>query len=97
MGKKDDKAGGFLAPKAIANRIKAKGLTKLRWYCQLCEKACRDENGYKCHMMSEAHLRQVRVFAENPTSFIDSYSKEFDDAFMEILRRKGENVRRNVS
>ncbi len=35
---------------------------------------------------------QVRVFAENPTSFIDSYSKEFDDAFMEVLRRKGENV-----
>jgi len=30
-GKSDAKAGGFLAPKAIANRIKAKGLTKLRW------------------------------------------------------------------
>jgi hypothetical protein len=30
--KSDSKAGGFLAPKAIANRIKAKGLTKLRWY-----------------------------------------------------------------
>ena len=29
------------AVQAIANRIKSKGLTKLRWYCQLCEKACR--------------------------------------------------------
>jgi hypothetical protein len=68
MGKATDKAGGFLAPKAISNRIKAKGLTKLRWYCQLCEKACRDENGYKCHMMSEAHLRQVKNISklENP-------------------------------
>jgi hypothetical protein len=35
MGK--EKAG-FLAPKAIANRIKAKGLQKLRWYCQMCQK-----------------------------------------------------------
>lgn len=25
----------FLTPKAIANRIKAKGLQKLRWYCQV--------------------------------------------------------------
>lgn len=40
MGK--DK-GGFLTPKAIANRIKSKGLQKLRWYCQMCQKQCRDE------------------------------------------------------
>ena len=38
---------GFLTPKAIANRIKAKGLQKLKWYCQMCEKQCRDENGFK--------------------------------------------------
>lgn len=40
MGKEK---GGFLTPKAIANRIKAKGLQKLRWYCQMCQKQCRDE------------------------------------------------------
>ena len=34
---------GFLTPKAISNRIKAKGLQKLRWYCQVCQKQCRDE------------------------------------------------------
>lgn len=38
MGKAD-----FLSPKAIGNRIKAKGLQKLRWYCQMCQKQCRDE------------------------------------------------------
>lgn len=41
------KNGGFLTPKAIANRIKAKGLQKLRWYCEMCQKQCRDENGFK--------------------------------------------------
>jgi hypothetical protein len=40
MGKEKQ---GFLTPKAIANRIKAKGLQKLRWYCQMCQKQCRDE------------------------------------------------------
>lgn len=40
MGK--EKAGP-LTPKAISNRIKAKGLQKLRWYCQMCQKQCRDE------------------------------------------------------
>ena len=33
--------------KAIGNAIKAKGLQKLRWYCQMCQKQCRDENGFK--------------------------------------------------
>ena len=32
-----------MTPKAIANRIKSKGLQKLRWYCQMCQKQCRDE------------------------------------------------------
>ena len=54
---------------------------------------CRDENGYKCHTQSESHLRQVRVFAESPEAFVEFYSKEFLDAFMEELRRKTENVR----
>lgn len=43
MGKSD-----FLTPKAIANRIKSKGLQKLRWYCQMCQKQCRDEVSPPC-------------------------------------------------
>ncbi len=50
----------------IANRIKAKGLQKLRWYCQMCQKQCRDENGFKCHLTSESHKRQMMVFGEAP-------------------------------
>ena len=50
----------------IANRVKSKGLQKLRWYCQMCQKQCRDENGFKCHLTSESHKRQMMVFGENP-------------------------------
>ena len=28
-------------PKDIANRMKAKGLQKLKFYCQMCSKQCR--------------------------------------------------------
>ena len=52
------------APTQIANRIKAKGLQKLRWYCQMCGKQCRDENGFKCHLSSESHQRQMMVFGQ---------------------------------
>lgn len=75
-------------PKAIANRIKAKGLQKLRWYCQLCQKQCRDENGFKCHMMSESHQRQALLVGENIGQHIYGYSKEFLDDFMSLLKRQ---------
>ncbi|RUS34563.1 domain of Kin17 curved DNA-binding protein-domain-containing protein [Jimgerdemannia flammicorona] len=79
---------GFLTPKAIANRIKAKGLQKLKWYCQACEKQCRDENGYKCHMTSESHLRQLLLIAETPDTYLDNYSQEFKSEFIKLLSRR---------
>ncbi|EEF37400.1 KIN17-like protein [Ricinus communis] len=82
MGKND-----FLTPKAIANRIKAKGLQKLRWYCQMCQKQCRDENGFKCHCMSESHQRQMQIFGENPHRIVDGYSEEFENSFLDLMRR----------
>ncbi|XP_050413490.1 DNA/RNA-binding protein KIN17 [Patella vulgata] len=85
MGKEK---GGFLTPKAIANRIKSKGLQKLRWYCEMCQKQCRDENGFKCHMTSESHQRQLLLFAENPDEYIDSFSNDFAEEFLEVLRRR---------
>ncbi|KAM6962311.1 DNA/RNA-binding protein KIN17 [Tautogolabrus adspersus] len=83
MGKAD-----FLSPKAIANRIKSKGLQKLRWYCQMCQKQCRDENGFKCHCMSESHQRQLLLASEDPNKFMDYFSDEFKSEFLELLRRR---------
>lgn len=75
-------------PKYIANKIKAKGLQKLRWYCQMCQKQCRDENGFKCHMMSESHQRQLLLFADNADKYIDEFSKEFEEGYLELLKRQ---------
>ncbi|CAN0121115.1 unnamed protein product, partial [Phaeothamnion confervicola] len=84
---------GFLTPKAISNRIKAKGLQKLRWYCQMCQKQCRDENGFKCHLTSEGHLRQMRIFAEDPDQVMDEYSQQFEHDFLEELSRRHNTTR----
>lgn len=74
--------------KAISNRMKSKGLQRLRWYCQMCNKQCRDENGFKCHLTSEGHLRQMRLFAENPNKFVDEFSKDFERGYLEVLSHR---------
>ena len=77
----------FLTPKAITNRIKAKGLQKLRWYCQMCRKQYRDENGFKCHYISKSHQRQMEVFGQNPTQIIKGYFEEFERTFLDHMKR----------
>jgi hypothetical protein len=56
------KDGGFLTPKAIGNRIKAKGLQKLRWYCQSCEKQCRDEVIDSFFFLLRLQIKSYRIF-----------------------------------
>nr|CAD1817189.1 unnamed protein product [Ananas comosus var. bracteatus] len=63
------------------------GLQKLRWYCQMCQKQCRDENGFKCHCMSEGHQRQMQVFGQNPDRIVGGFSEEFERAFLDLMRR----------
>lgn len=75
-------------PKDIANRIKAKGLQKLKFYCQMCEKQCRDANGFKCHLTSESHLRQMKIFSDNAGGILDKYSKEFERLYLATLRMR---------
>ncbi|XP_068625965.1 DNA/RNA-binding protein KIN17 [Battus philenor] len=93
MGGKAEKG----TPKYIANKIKAKGLQKLRWYCQMCQKQCRDENGFKCHTMSESHQRQLLLFADNASKYIDEFSREFSDGYLEMLKRQFGTKRVNAN
>ncbi|KAH7152467.1 domain of Kin17 curved DNA-binding protein-domain-containing protein [Dactylonectria estremocensis] len=72
--------------KYVANRMKSKGLQRLRWYCQVCEKQCRDANGFKMHTQSESHVRQMLVVGEDPKKFINDFSKQFQSDFLLLLR-----------
>src|SRR5882757_1377811 len=75
-------------PKYLANKMKSKGLQRLRWYCQVCQKQCRDENGFKCHAQSEAHLRQMLVVGENAGRHIADFSGQFQHDFVTLLSRR---------
>lgn len=46
----------------------------------------RDENGFKMHVQSESHVRQMLVVGEDPKKAINEYSRQFHDDFMRQLR-----------
>ncbi|OAQ63491.1 zinc finger protein RTS2 [Pochonia chlamydosporia 170] len=72
--------------KHLSNKLKSKGLQRLRWYCQVCEKQCRDANGFKMHTQSESHVRQMLVVGEDPKKFINQFSDEFLKDFLQLLK-----------
>ncbi|KAF1364791.1 zinc finger protein-like protein RTS2 [Lizonia empirigonia] len=72
--------------KWVANKMKSKGLQRLRWWCEICQKQCRDANGFKCHVQSESHVRQMQVVGEDPRKFINNFSNDFQRDFISLLR-----------
>ncbi|KMU84920.1 KIN17 protein [Coccidioides immitis H538.4] len=72
--------------KFISNKLKSKGLQRLRWYCQVCQRQMRDENGFKCHTQSESHVRQMLLVGEDPKKYIQGYSNDFLRDFIQLLR-----------
>ncbi|EXJ79987.1 retrograde regulation protein 2 [Capronia epimyces CBS 606.96] len=72
--------------KYIANKMKSKGLQRLRWYCQACQRQMRDENGFKCHVATESHVRQMQLIGEDPRKAINDFSNQFLRDFIQLLR-----------
>ena len=54
----------------------------------MCEKQCRDANGFKCHTQSEGHIRQMSVFKSNSGRFMDEFSREFERNFVSTLSQR---------
>ena len=72
--------------KAIANQLKSKGLQRLRWWCEVCAKQCRDANGFKMHTSSESHVRNLLVVGQNAKKHIDDYTSQFRSNFLHLLK-----------
>ena len=45
------------------------GLGKLKHYCEICKKQCKDENGLKMHLTSAYHAKMKAEYKENPQKF----------------------------
>lgn len=52
----------------------------------MCSKQCRDQNGFKCHLMSESHQRQLLLFAENQSAYLKEFSRDFENNFMRVSK-----------
>ena len=72
--------------KHLANKMKSRGLNRLRWYCQLCEKSCRDENGYKMHCQSPSHTAKALEAGSNFKGVQDTFSDQFLKDFVAQLK-----------
>ncbi|KAM7208798.1 Domain of Kin17 curved DNA-binding domain containing protein [Naviculisporaceae sp. PSN 640] len=70
----------------LSNQMKARGLNRLRWYCQICEKSCRDENGFKMHTQSESHTRKALEAGQNFKGVQEDFSKTFLNEFISLLK-----------
>lgn len=69
--------------KYVSNQLKAKGLSKLKFYCQVCAKQCRDDNGFKCHIVSKSHNDNIAKLSHVS---INEYSANFQKQFLTLLK-----------
>lgn len=69
--------------KFLSKQMKARGLQKLKFYCQVCKKQCRDENGFKSHIRSPFHLKNISNVTQKD---VDQYSQQFEDSFLLLLK-----------
>jgi len=60
-------------------------LSKLKYFCEVCAKPCRDANGYKCHIKSDAHKRANEEYSKNAEKYVDEFSRQFEDRFFAEL------------
>ncbi|ABN68008.1 predicted protein [Scheffersomyces stipitis CBS 6054] len=71
-----------------SKKLKMAGLQKLKFYCQLCEKQCRDANGFKNHIASPSHQRKIQSLNDEGQgkTVVENYSEQFEKDFMRLLR-----------
>ena len=73
----------FLPPPRITDEA---SLVSLSLACSQCQKQCRDENGFKCHLKSESHMRQMVIFGQSGGKIVEEYSREFEKTFLQHFR-----------
>lgn len=60
-------------------------MAKLKYFCQMCNKQCKDKNGFTCHSDSESHRQQMLLFLANPEKYISQFSSEFLAQFSALI------------
>lgn len=71
-----------------AKQLKLSGLQKLKFYCQICLKQCRDSNGFKNHLGLPSHLGRVANLGKDGKGYsaVEDYLSNFEKDFLRLLR-----------
>ena len=69
-----------------SKQLKASGLQKLKFYCQICEKQCRDANGFKNHLNAHSHMGRIEELANSNKNVVTEYSNQFQQDFLRLLK-----------
>ncbi|GMM53182.1 Rts2 protein [Starmerella bacillaris] len=59
------------------------GLSKLKFYCQPCQKQCRDEHGFQLHTQSLSHATKTKNTSSRQQVY--TWSQEFQSSFLKVL------------
>lgn len=73
----------FNTAKYLNKQMKARGLQKLKYYCQVCRRQCRDDNGFQSHIKSPSHLKRISKVTQED---IDNFSRLFETSFLNLLK-----------
>jgi DNA/RNA-binding protein KIN17 len=63
----------------------------------MCQKQCRDENGFKNHCTTENHIRNMEKFSDDSDQFIEKFSKEFERSYIDLLSHHHHTKRMNAN
>lgn len=77
--------------RAIAKKMKYGHLQKLKWYCEICQHQCNDEQSYRQHVQCEKHRGLMLHFKANSASILKQNSYNFECTFMNVLKRMFSN------
>lgn len=78
-----DKMSDFNTAKYLNKQMKARGLQKLKYYCQVCRKQCRDDNGFQSHIKSPSHLKKISKVTQED---MNNFSRLFESSFLNLLK-----------
>ena len=63
-------------------------LGKHKYYCEMCQKQCKDENAFAQHKRSAYHAERMGSFSERPQFFVGKYSNDFETQFIDTFKIK---------
>ena len=63
-------------------------LGKHKFYCEMCQKQCKDENAWTQHQRSAYHAQRMATYSEKPQFFVAKYSALFEEQFLDTFRIK---------